>query len=203
MPRAASPPHGRLSPSPEGGTRPRGSWLAIALAAVLLTVVGTAVTVRQRAEARRVIADTATLGGLTVEPHDAGWLAMDGHNMDDQGGFQMPAQMMPGAPVGDDMRLGVPLTLMNTSQDTRPFNLVDEFFLGGGRNETTRSLHSDSFGALSRLAPGNAVNGILYFDTEVPGPADPPLYLIWKRDGDQVRLAVPLENQPEHEQHGS
>jgi hypothetical protein len=154
-------------------------------------------------QAQRTVSATATLGGLTAKPHDAGWLAMDNH-MDDQGGYQMPAQMMPGAPVGNDMRLGVPLTLVNTSDDTLPFNLLDEFFLAGGRNQEARQLHSDTFGALARLAPGGAVDGILYFDTEVPAPSDPPLYLGWKRDGSEARIAVPLTGtSPDHEQHGS
>jgi hypothetical protein len=129
---------------------------------------------------------------------------MDGHDMNSQGGYQMPAQMMPGAPVGDDMRLGVPLTLVNTSEDARQFNLLDEFFLAGGRNKAARPLHSDTFGQLARLAPGSAVDGVLYFDTEVPSPSDPPLYLGWRRDGAEARIAVPLMgDRPDHEQHGS
>lgn len=127
---------------------------------------------------------------------------MDGHDMDNQGGYQMPAQMMPGAPVGDDMRLGVPLTLVNTDRQPRQFNLVEEFSLGGGRNETIRRLHSDTFGRLSRLSPGSAVDGVLYFDTVVPDSADPPLYLMWRRDGETIRLAIPLTGAaPDHE-HG-
>jgi hypothetical protein len=117
---------------------------------------------------------------------------MDGHNMDNQGGYQMPAQMMPGAPVGDDMRFGVPLSLVNTSGDVRRFNLAEEFFLRGGRTEEPRALHSDTIGQLTRLGPGNGVDGVLYFDTVVPDAGDPPLYLEWRRDGDTTRLAIPL-----------
>lgn len=128
---------------------------------------------------------------------------MDGHDMDNQGGYQMPAQMMPGVPAGDDMRLGVPLTLVNTSRDLRRFNLSEEFWLGGGRNSELRPLHSDTFGQLLRLNPGSGVDGVLYFDTVVPDDGDPPLFLQWSRDGRTVRLAVPLAGALEHEQHGS
>jgi hypothetical protein len=117
---------------------------------------------------------------------------MDGHDQNGQGGYQMPAQMMPGAPVGDDMRFGVPLTLVNTSADMRRFSLAEEFFLRGGRTDDARAMHSDTFGKLNRLNPGSAVDGVLYFDTVVPGAGDPPLYLEWRRDGDTTRLAIPL-----------
>jgi len=124
---------------------------------------------------------------------------MDGHDMNNQGGYQMPAQMMPGAPVGDDMRFGVPLTLVNTSAEVRQFNLIEEFFLLGGRIDRPRTLHSDTFGQLSRLSPGSAVSGVLYFDTVVPDASDPPLYLEWRRDGETTALAIPrLAGAPNH-----
>jgi hypothetical protein len=114
------------------------------------------------------------------------------HGTHDQGGYQMPAQMMPGAPAGDEMRFGVPLTLVNTSGDVRRFNLAEEFVLRGGRIEQPRAPHSDTFGRLARLGPGSAVDGVIYFDTVVPDAGDPPLYLEWRRDGDTTRLAIPL-----------
>jgi hypothetical protein len=181
----------------------RGAWLTIGLAALLLAVVGTGLLVRRIAAQEPATVDTATLGGLTVRLHDAGWLSMDGHDMNNQGGYQMPAQMMPGAPTGDDMRLGVPLTLVNTSAELRQFNLADEFFLLGGRNDRPRTLHSDTFGLLTRLNPGSAVDGVLYFDTVVPGTGDPPLYLQWRRDGGATTLAIPLlaGGEPDHGGH--
>jgi hypothetical protein len=130
-------------------------------------------------------------------------MMMDGHDMGSQGGYQMPAQMMPGAPAGDDMRFGVPLSLVNTSGDARRFNLAEEFFLRGGRTGQPRALHSDTFGQLNRLAPGSAVDGVMYFDTVVPDAGDPPLYLEWRRDGDTTMLAIPMlaNGAPDHGGH--
>jgi len=45
---------------------------------------------------------------------------------------------------------------------------------------------------LTRLGPGSAVDGVIYFDTVVPGAGDPPLYLEWRRDGDTAQIAIPL-----------
>jgi hypothetical protein len=179
---------GRAQP-PVSGAKVRGIWLGLAFVVLLLAVAGTGLLVQRRSAAP--IDDTAALGGLSVRLHDAGWVSMD-HTMDNQGGYQMPAQMMPGAPVGDDMRFGVPLSLVNTSGDVRGFNLAEEFFLRGGRTEQPRALHSDTFGQLARLGPGNGVDGVLYFDTVVPDADDPPLYLEWRRDGDTTTLAIPL-----------
>lgn len=174
----------------------RGAWLVVAVLAVLGAVVGGGLLVRDRVG--EPLPEAATLGGLTARLHDAGWLSMEMHQ-NSQGGYQMPAQMMPGAPAGDELRLGVPLTLVNTSREARAFKLVDEFFLAGGRITTPRGLQSDTFGPLPRLAPGNAVDGVMYFDTIVPGESDPPLYLLWKRGGETVRLAIPrISNAPDH-----
>lgn len=180
----------RARASSTRGTPVHGVWLALAAAVLLLAVAGTALLVINRSTTP--VDNTATVGGLSVSVRDAGWLTMDGHNMDNQGGYQMPSQMMPGAPTGDDMRFGVPLTLVNTSGDVRRFNVAEEFFLRGGRTAEPRAMHSDTFGRLTRLGPGNAVDGVLYFDTVVPDAADPPLYLEWRRDGDTTSLAIPL-----------
>lgn len=179
-----------LASPPASGAKVRAIWFALAAVVLLLAVAGTGLLMQRRSAAPGD--HTATLGGLSVRLHDAGWLSMDGHNMDSQGGYQMPAQMMPGAPVGDDMRFGVPLTLVNTSGELRRFNLAEEFFLLGGRIDQPRAPHSDTFGRLTRLSPGSAVDGVVYFDTVVPDAGDPPLYLEWRHDGDTTTLAIPL-----------
>jgi hypothetical protein len=185
----ARDPHNRAS-APVGRVAVRAIWLTVAALASLLVVVSVGLLVQRQSASPTDY--TAALGGLSVRLRDAGWLSMDSHNMDNQGGYQMPAQMMPGAPTGDDMRFGVPLTLLNTSREVRQFNLAEEFFLSGGRTGTPRALHSSTFGQLTRLSPGSAVDGVLYFDTVVPDIGDPPLHLQWRRDGDTTRLAIPL-----------
>jgi hypothetical protein len=205
MQRTTLPRRGGRSPTSGTGqtTVPsvRRTWLAIAVGALLIAVVGTALQVRAQRAAEAVPLDRGTVGGITASTYDAGWVAMD-HSMNDQGGYQMPAQMMPGAPEGDDMRLGVPLTLLNTGDESRQFILPEEFSLLGGRNDQPRLLHSDTLGQLSRLGPGSAVNGVLYFDTIVPGSGDAPLYLRWQRDGRTVRLAIRLGGDvPDHGDH--
>ncbi len=140
----------------------------------------------------------ASLSGITAMVTDAGWLSMDAHSMDQQGGYQMPAQMMPGAPAGDEMRLGIRLTLHNTSRQAREFKPSTEFTLLGGP-AGPRAAHSDTFGNLTRINPGHAVDGIVYFDTTVPATSDQPLLLRWDRGGDQATLAISIGGQkPDH-----
>jgi hypothetical protein len=126
---------------------------------------------------------------------------MDAHSMDQQGGYQMPAQMMPGAPAEGEARLGVRLTLHNTSKQARQFNPIEEFLLLGGVGDP-RAPHSDTFGRLTRLNPGSAVDGTVYFDTVVPNKDDPPLTLRWVRGGEEYVLAIPIGDAPSGH-HGS
>lgn len=163
------------------------------------------------------VAGTATIEGLTTTPHQASWMSMDhamsgtqpggmggmgGQQGGQQGGYQMPAQLMPGAPADGELRLGVPVTLTNESEKVREFDLVKEFSLAGGPGNDTSRLNSDTFGGLTRLNPGSAVDGVLYFDTKNPVPGDPPLYLKWTRGGSQDRLAVRIAADPSAHPHG-
>lgn len=139
----------------------------------------------------------ATLDGLTVTVFSAGWVEM-GH-VTTGPGFTMPDQMMPGAPSGDEVRLGVGITLSNTDSSTRVFSLAEEFTLIGGELREPLPLSADTVGGLPRLAPGASVKGVLYFDLAVPADDDPPLILQWVRDGDAVRIPVPVpEEAPSH-----
>jgi hypothetical protein len=177
----------------------------IAAVAGVLTVTSLAFLAWQRFAADPEVTGTsATVDGITTEVREVGWIDFDmGHVMDGQGGFMMPSQMMPDAPSGDQMRLGVTVTLVNTSDDTREFNVTDEFVLTGGLESEPRPISADSLGEIPRLGPGAAVDGVLYFDIVVPAPEDPPLYLRWTRDDDTVLLEVPLtDHSPEHSDHG-
>ena len=146
---------------------------------------------------------STTLGGLTATTSAARWAAMTGHDMSGSG-FQMPAQMMPGAPEGDDLRLGVELTLANEDSAERTFDLPAEFSIVGGRLGDPRPLHADTFGKLPRLGAGSRVKGVLYFDVPAPAAGDPPLVVIWRRGGHERRLAVDLTGAaPEHHTNGT
>lgn len=179
-------------PRPSRGEMRRLAGPLLVLAAAVTVVVAGSLVLAGTLRDSTPRPAQATLHGLNATILSAGWVPMDAHTMDQGGGFQMPAQMMPGAPEGDQMRLGVPITILNTDPTEQQFNLAEEFFVVGGVSDQPVPLHSDTFGLLSRLAPGSAVNGVLYFDLIVPSPADPPLMLRWVRDGDAVDLPIPL-----------
>lgn len=175
---------------------------AVAVAVALLTVASTGAIAWQRLTGPSVAVDgVATLDGLTTEVHEAEWVPLD-HVHDGDGGFLMPDQMMPGAPSGDEVRLGVNLTLSNTSSGTHTFNIADEFLITGGVTPQPQPVRADNIGVLPRLAPGAAVDGTIFFDLEVPGEDDPPLYLQWTRDGDVIQIAVPLADDAPGHDHG-
>lgn len=177
---------------------------SVVTAVALLTIISLGFLAWHRLSAEPAVTGTrANLDGMTTEVRDAAWVAFDmGHVMDGQGGFMMPDQMMPDAPSGDEVRLGVTVTLANTKGSTQEFNLVDEFAIVGGLEPEPRELSADTIGELSRIGPGAAIDGILYFDIAVPDADDPPLRLQWTRGDDTVLIEVPLtEDAPAHE-HG-
>jgi hypothetical protein len=177
----------------------------IAAAVTLVTIASLGYLAWDRLSAPSVVTGTsATVDGVTAEISEAAWVDFDmGHVMDGQGGFMMPGQMMPDAPEDGEVRLGVTVTLQNTNGGTREFNLGDEFALTGGVESQPQAISADTIGEFSRLGPGAAIDGILYFDIAVPGTEDPPLYLRWTRDGDTVLIPVPLDDgSPEHSEHG-
>ena len=172
----------------------------------LLTVVSLSLLAWTKLAGPEPIAtgDTATLDGLSVQVGSSEWAVM---SMVDngQGGYLMPDQMMPGAPTGGEVRLGVSVTMLNTRSSTLPISLVDEFMVSGGLEPEPKQLSADTVGELHRLAPGSALQGTLYFDVAVPEEADatlPPLYLHWTRGGDTIRIPVQLPGEvPEHQGH--
>jgi hypothetical protein len=170
--------------------------MVIGAIALITTIAGAALLAGRFNVQVNSAPGTVTLSGLTTNVSRADWYAMDAHSMDQQGGYQMPALMMPGAPADGEARLGVRLTLNNTSQQARQFNPAEEFLLLGGPNGP-RAPHSDTFGRLTRLNPGIAVDGTVYFDTRVPAVGDQPLSLRWLRGGEEVVLAIPLGDAPD------
>jgi hypothetical protein len=148
---------------------------------------------------------SASLDGLIVEVGETEWATMN-MVMGSTGGFAVPDQMMPGAPTDGKVRLGISVTLLNTRSGTQAFDLVGEFALTGGLETEPDPLSADTIGKLSRLGPGAALQGKLYFDVAVPDQEHahmPPLYLQWTRDGSSVRIPIQLPGgeMPEHTQH--
>jgi len=100
--------------------------------------------------------------------------------------------MMPGMPADGDSRLSVAVTLSNPDNALRQFDVDGEFLLGGGRETIVRPVESDTFNDTGRLGPGSSVDGTLYFDVKSPGPADPPFFLEWRRDGGTAHITIPV-----------
>ena len=135
----------------------------------------------------------AGVDGVTAQVTSAGWTAMDHDMSTDAPGYRMPPAMMPGMPENGDHRLAVGVTVVNTSDDTRPLRPGEEFALRTGPEGRPWATHSHTFGDLPRLAPRNAVNGILFFDLPPDGPAGSPAWLEWTHAGTVNRLAIPLD----------
>jgi hypothetical protein len=138
------------------------------------------------------VAKKATVDSLTASVTVASWTDMD-HDMDsDAPGYQMPPAMMPGMPEGDDQRLAVSVSVVNTSDQTRLMRPGEEFVLRAEKKGGRWSPHSDTFGDLPRLAPHNAVAGILFFDLP-PADLTGTAWLEWAHDGTTSRLIIPLD----------
>jgi hypothetical protein len=139
---------------------------------------------------------SATLSGLTASVGSADWVMMD-HDMSTAApGYQMPPAMMPGMPAEGEQRLQVPVTVVNTTGETRPIRPGKEFLLRTESADTPLTPHSDTFGELPRLAPGSAVSGVLYFDL----PPHSPEWIEWTHEGATARLAIGVA--PPHSDHG-
>ncbi|QTD95920.1 hypothetical protein [Streptomyces cyanogenus] len=191
-------------PSRQAGPAVRALGAVLVALAVVTAGLGTALWWHRQAAAGTGPTATARLGGLEAVPGAAGWATMAHHEMQGGSGYRMPSSMMPGAPQGDDTRLGIPITLTNRTDSVRRFDLAKEFSLSGGRDREARPLHSDTLGTLPRLNAGSAVRGVIYFDVTSPHAGDPPLLLVWKRDGDTRRMTIRMPGRtPESHRHGS
>lgn len=182
-------------------TTPRARLVGVLLVALAVTVFGVTqlVSALGDPEPTAPTSQVASLDSLTTQVSSADWLSMD-HDMSAPG-YQMPAQMMPGAPEKGQMRLSVRLSVVNSSADTRPIQPTKEFTLHSGKDGKW-SAQKGTFGDLPRLAPGNAVDGVLFFDLPPDGLASGPTWIEWTRGDTSTRLAIPLNGAvPEHSQH--
>jgi hypothetical protein len=134
----------------------------------------------------------STVDDLTARVATAGWTSMDHDMSGDATGYQMPPAMMPGMPADGDQRMTVSVTVVNTSDETRLVRPDEEFVLRAEAEDGRWKPHSDTFGDLPRLAPHNAVTGVLYFDVP-PEKFRSPAWLEWTHDGTATRLFIPLD----------
>jgi hypothetical protein len=131
--------------------------------------------------------------GITAGVVAATWISHDENDPTVAGpGYQMPLSMMPGMPAAGEMRLGISLTITNSSTRLRPVDPAAEFVLRDARNGGEWQLAADTFGGLSRLGPDAGVDGVIYFDLAPPADGGRNLYVDWKRAGGAARLAIPL-----------
>jgi hypothetical protein len=142
----------------------------------------------------------AHVDGLDSQVTAASWVQMDHDMAPDAPGYQMPPAMMPGMPQGDDQRLAVYISVANTSADTRPLEPDLEFTLHSSAKQW--SAQTGTFGELPRLAPRNAVNGVLFFDLPPADLVDSSSWLEWNHDGTSSRLVLPLNGAAPVHSHG-
>jgi hypothetical protein len=173
---------------------PMRKLLAVVIATVAsaVTAVGIVrIVITPDAPATAVV--EATVDSLTARVAAAGWTAMD-HDMSGSAtGYQMPPAMMPGMPEGDDQRLSVSVTVVNTSDETRLLRPGEEFALRAGKESEPVAPHSDTFGDLPRLAPHNAVTGILFFDLPPAELIGTPAWIEWTHGDTANRLTIPMD----------
>lgn len=137
--------------------------------------------------------DSATVDSITAQVLSAGWADMDHDMSGDAPGYQMPPAMMPGMPENGDQRLGVALTVVNTSAETRPLRPTEEFVLRASKDDKQWTPRTDTFGDLPRLASGNAVKGVLYFDLPPTALTDSAAWIEWTHGDTANRLMLPLD----------
>jgi|GEM_PF-1902294 len=179
--------------SPARGAGRRLATIIVVLAALAASMLGVGRLVAAfGAGDQAPPAGIVTLAELTTQVTAAEWVKMDHDMTPDAPGYQMPPAMMPGMPTGDDQRLSVAITVVNTGDRTRPLRAAKEFTL---RSENGRQwqLHSDTFADLPRLAPRNAVSGVLFFDLPPGELAESPVWLEWRHQDEAARLTIPLD----------
>jgi hypothetical protein len=174
--------------------------LLVVLMALAVATVGV-IRLAVSSGASATASGEATVDSLTAMVTTAEWTAMDHDMSSNAPGYQMPPAMMPGMPEDGDQRLAVSLSVVNTSDGTRPLVPDKEFALRAGKDGTLRPPHSDTFGDVPRLAPRNAIKGVLFFDLPPAELTGSPVWLEWTHEGTTTRLTIPLDGTPSSESH--
>jgi hypothetical protein len=168
--------------------------MRIALVVLAASAVATVGVVRLAAPTvAPAVAERATVDGMTAEIVAAGWTSMDHDMATDAPGYQMPPAMMPGMPENGDERLAVSVSVINGGDETRPLRPGEEFALHTGEDGRRWAPHSDTFGELPRLAPRNAVKGILYFDLPPAELDAAPAWIEWTHGDTASRITLQID----------
>lgn len=185
--------------------------LGVVTVALASAVAGAFFTLRTLVmpEVTAQIGDTLALDHVQLTVATASWIAehkhtddtneislvpaeVDGQVIDAASGYAMPAAMMPGMPEEGLRRLRMVVTLANASDRTQTVTAAD-FTITAADGQSWQPLANSSFRS-QHLAPGQAVEGVLFADI----PADTPdLSVTWTRSVGKVRL--PLGTAPSHE----
>lgn len=179
------------------GRRRAGRWLPrlLVLAASMVTLAGLGQLTLGWMPALSSVAEpvrpwAAASDGVAANVREAQWVEMDHEEMTGGPGYQMPLSMMPGMPADGQARLAVSVTVTNTTEVGRPVDPAQEFVLRNTSGDDSWHPVSDTFAGLSRLGPGSASDGVLFFDLPVPDNDKGQLYVAWEHGDDSVRLSV-------------
>jgi hypothetical protein len=129
--------------------------------------------------------------GVAANVREARWIAHD-HNAETGTGpgYQMPLSMMPGMPADGQTRFAISVTVTNTEGAGRAIDPAGEFTLRDAATEESWQPSADTFDGLSRLAAGNAADGVLFFDVPESDQGQRRFFVDWKHARERMRLAV-------------
>ncbi len=179
---------------------PRVRIVIVVLSALAVATFGV-IRLVAAPDASGAAAGEASVDSLTAQITAADWTGMDHDMSGNAPGYQMPPAMMPGMPENGEQRLAVSVTVVNASDETRPLRPSEEFALHAGEAGKQWAPRTHTFGDLPRLAPGNAVKGILYFDLPPAELVDSPAWIEWTHGDTANRLTIPMDGVGEPPNH--
>ncbi|HEX6358193.1 hypothetical protein [Actinophytocola sp.] len=170
-------------------TKPRAGIVVLVLVAVAAATFGI-VQLVDTWTAPASVGHEGTLDGLHTRIDKAGWVDLE--DMAKGMAPGMPMNQMQGMPDEGDGRVEVKVTVVNATSQTHQFLAAEEFALRAEKGDKRWTPSADTFGDLPRLAPRNAVSGLLFFDMPPDEVKDTTVWLEWKRDGGSAALSVSL-----------
>jgi hypothetical protein len=170
-------------------TKPRAGIVVLVLVALAAATFGV-VRLIDTWTAPPPMGHDGTLDGLHTRIEKAGWVDLD--DMADSMAPGMPMNKMQGMPEDGDGRVEIKVTVVNSTSQTHQFLAAEEFVLRADKGDKRWTPSADTFGDLPRLAPRNAVSGLLFFDMPPDELKDTAVWLEWERDGTSAALSVSL-----------